>query len=293
MTINTSSSSLVVIGGWLGCQPKHLKRYETLYNSLGFDALSFVASPLSVVDSTLRCQRSPQNKIQIPSSKQWPTSSVQLNYASAKIDTNMQDLAWKVLGDIYKSRAKIFIYHSFSNGGCFLWESICRILLFKNHKDCNRETAAVLEELYIKCKGVVFDSCPAWFGSKTPSSKLWQALQHCSEEEKQHVISMYGARIHTVDDELVNRNLEYFQNLAACPIDIPQLYIYSKNDELSKHEYIAKTIDTRRSRQKRPVLQQVWEKSTHCNHLREHGEDYTKAIKAFMQQLNILCESRL
>ena len=292
MTIN-KPSSLVVIGGWLGCQPKHLKRYEALYNSLGFDALSFVASPLSVVDSTLRRQRSPENKIQIPSPTQWPTSDTHIYSASTKLDTNMQDLAWKVLGDVYNSRAEIFIYHSFSNGGCFLWETLCRILLFKNHKDCNCKTAAVLEELSIKCKGIVFDSCPAWFGSKGPSSKLWQALQHCSEEEKQHVISMNGARIHTVDDELLNRNLEYFHNLAACPLDIPQLYLYSENDELSKHEYIAKMIDTRRSRQKRPVLQQVWEHSIHCNHLREHCEDYTKTVKAFIQQLDISCEARL
>jgi hypothetical protein len=289
-------SSLVVIGGWLGCNPKHLKPYERLHNSLGFDALSFVASPLCIIDSTIRHQNSPQEKIRIPSFKQWPSRCTNgfVDALITKSDSKMQDLAWKVLGDIYNSEAEVFIYHSFSNGGCFLWESICQILLLKDNKDCDHEISTVLERLHDKCKGVIFDSCPAWFGTKQePFSKLWQALQHCTEEEKQRVRSVYGARINTVDEGMVDRNLEYFENLATFPFDIPQLYLYSKNDDLSRHECISKLIDSRRSRQKCPVLGKVWERSIHCGHLREHGEDYKKAVKAFIQQLNILVVARL
>jgi hypothetical protein len=295
MTPN-KSPSLVVIGGWLGCNPKHLKPYERLYNSLGFDALSFVASPLCVIDSTISHQNSPQEKIHIPSFEQWPSISTNafVDASSRKSDSKMQALAWKVLGDIHNSEAEVFIYHSFSNGGCFLWESICQILLLKDKQDCNHEILTVLERLHDKCKGVIFDSCPAWFGTnQEPSSKLWQALQHCTEEERQRVHSIYGARIHTVDEGMVDRNLEYFENLTTFPFDIPQLYLYSKNDDLSRHEYISKLIDIRRSRQKHPVLEKAWERSIHCSHLREHGEDYKKAVKAFTQQLNALVVARL
>ena len=306
--------SLVVIGGWLGCQPRHLKRYETLYNSLGFDSKSFVVSPISVVDSTL----SPlQNRIiQIPSSDQWPpppppppppnnssnnVSECNIGAPSScgKFDT-IEDLAWKVLGDVYNSKAEIFIFHAFSNGGCFLWESLCQILLLsKNHhhqKDrISPEITAVLKELSIKCKGVVFDSCPCWFGLKG-NSNLFQAIQYCSEEEKQRIISVFGndERIFTktTDENILNRNLEYFHNLTACPFDIPQLYLYSKNDDLAKHEYIIKMINNRRSRQKQVVLQRHWDKSIHCAHLREHGDDYEKAVKEFIQQIDILCTSK-
>lgn len=303
--------SLVVIGGWLGCQPRHLKRYETLYNSLGFDSKSFVASPISVIDSTLSPRR--HNRIiQIPSSDQWPqppfnTSNKNVSECTigasssscGKFDT-IDDLAWKVLGDVYNSQAEIFIFHAFSNGGCFLWESLCQILLLSKNchhqKDCiSPEIIAVLKELYIKCKGVIFDSCPCWFGSKG-NSNLFQAIQYCSEEEKQRIISVFGIdeRIFTktTDENILNRNLEFFHNLTVCPFDIPQLYMYSKNDDLSKHEYIIKMINNRRSRQKQVVLQRVWDKSIHCAHLREHGDDYVKAVKEFIQQIDILCTSK-
>lgn len=294
MAIN-KPSSLVVIGGWLGCQPKHLKHYETLYNSLGFDILSIVASPLSVIDSTLCHQSSSQNPIRAPSSYQWPMrTGLNMDSPTARQDTNMQDLAWKVLEDIYNSGADVFIFHCFSNGGCFLWESVCRVLLFKNNEDCNCETTAILEMLYEKCKGVVFDSCPCWFGSEQePSSKLSQALQHCTLQERQNVFSVYGERIDVVDDNIEKRNIEFFEYLTLLPLDIPQLYLYSKNDELSNHEHIAMMIDMRRSRQKRPVLVQFWDYSIHCNHLRKHGKDYKIAVKAFMKELEVSCEARL
>ena len=283
------ASSLVVIGGWLGCNPRHLKPYERFYNSLGFDALSFVASPLCVVDSTLN----PQDLSHVPSSKQWHSSTnTGVDVVSMNSDTEMQALAWKVLGDIHNSQAEVFIYHSFSNGGCFLWESICKILLLKDCKNCDRKTSAVLKRLHGSCKGVVFDSCPAWFGSKKQPS-LWQALQYCSKEQRRRVHSVHGDRIHTVDKAMLDRNLNYFQNLAACPLDIPQLYLYSKDDNLARQEYISKMVDTRRSRQKNSVSKKVWEKSSHCRHLLEHSDDYKTAVKVFIQQLNVLVQSRL
>jgi len=277
-------SSLVVIGGWLGCKPKHLKAYESLYGSLGLHTLSFIPSPLCVIDSTLTQQNS---HFAIPSSKQCVG-----NLTRKKI-TNMTALAWKVLGDIYDSKAEIFIYHSFSNGGCFLWESMCQILLLKDCQLDNTEIYTKLKVLRGKCKGVIFDSCPAWFGTVQEPSKLWLALQHCSDEEKEAVRSIYGDRIHGVDKDMVNRNLEYFENLAVSPIDIPQLYLFSKNDVLSKQEYISKMIDVRRSRQKCLVSKKVWDHSVHCSHLREHGEDYKNSVTEFIQQLNGFPEARL
>lgn len=284
-------TSLVVIGGWLGCKPKHLKSYEKLYKSLGFDSLAVIASPLCVIDATLHRQNSSQ--IEIPSLKQWLSNSYDNSYYP-NCDDKIQALAWKVLRDIHNSQAEEFIFHSFSNGGCFLWESMCNILQLKDSKDCNPRVSAVLERLHDKCKGLVFDSCPAWFGAKegTPS-KLWQALQYCSKEEKERVHLAYGDRINTTTKETMHRSLEYFENLLTFPLDIPQLYLYSKDDNLAKHEYISKIIDTRRRRQKKPVFKQIWEKSIHCRHLLEHRDDYQTALKVFLQKLDIPIKARL
>eukprot|EP00536_Pseudo-nitzschia_multiseries_P003638 jgi/Psemu1/295270/fgenesh1_pm.57_\ len=289
----------IVLGGWLGCQPKHLKSYKKLYNSLGFDVVVAIASPLSVIDSTLCHQSLPHNPIRAPSPNQWPNTDTAefesdlLASEQQKRNTNMQDLAWRVLAKIYNSGTDAFIFHCFSNGGCFLWESLCRILLFRDNRDCDRKIASVLDKLYTKCNGVVYDSCPCWFGSKNEPSKLSQALRHCSPEEREDVMSVHGNRIDMVDDGIVTRNGEYFEYLASLPLDIPQLYLYSKNDELSNHERIAEMIKTRRSRQKRAVLEKSWDHSIHCNHIRKHAEDYTKALRALIRQLEVPREARL
>lgn len=288
-------SSLVVLAGWLGCKQKHLKPYERFYNSLGFDALSVIAPPFCIIDSTVSQQNSSEEEFHHDVFQQSPRSiNSFLDELSTNSDTKMQALAWRVIRDIYFSQAEVFIYHSFSNGGCFLWESICKILLLKDKKYCNRETSLVLERIHSKCKGVIFDSCPAWFGTNQDrSSMLWQALQYCSKEERQRIDSIYGARIRTVDKNMLNRNLEYFENLAAFPIDIPQLYLYSKNDALCKQEYISMMIGVRSSRQKSHVFKKVWENSIHCSHLRKHSEDYKEAVKAFIQQLDFFVQARL
>ena len=289
----SKSTSLVVMGGWLGCKPKYLKSYESLYNSLGFDSLSVVASPLCVIDATLHRQNS--SKIRVPSLElRRRSSNVSTNSWCPDCDTRMQALAWKVLGDIYNSKAEEFIFHAFSNGGCLLWESMCNILQFKDNKNCDPKISAILKQLHDKCKGLVFDSCPGWFGAiEGASSKLWQALQYCSEEEKKRIHSVYGDQIRTVDKHTMGRSLEYFENLTRCTLDVPQLYLYSKDDDLAKHEYISKIIDTRRRRQKRPVFKQVWETSIHCKHLLEHRDDYQKALHFFVQQLEVPIKARL
>ncbi|VEU37633.1 unnamed protein product [Pseudo-nitzschia multistriata] len=295
--VTDRASSLAVMGGWLGCQPKFLQRYEAMYNSLGFEVLSVVATPLSVIDSTLTYQSLPRNPIHVPSPSKWPlragANTESVPSARNGIARNrMQDLAWNVLADIHNSGADVFVFHCFSNGGCFLWESICRILLFRDNKDCNRQVGAVLQALHDKCNGVVFDSCPCWFGTKEEGSKLSQALRHCSLEERQAVRSVHGERIDAVDDDLVNRSIEFFEYLAFLPLDVPQLYLHSKNDELSNHEYIEKIIETRQLHQKCPVLFKLWEHSIHCNHLRKHHKDYTEALKAFIKELNVSYTNR-
>jgi hypothetical protein len=97
----------------------------------------------------------------------------------------------------YKNPDYYNMFHVFSNGGCFLWESGCQILLndkrFQNNRknnDQQQQQQDILTELSLKCKGVIFYSCPAWFGSEP--AKLWLALQHSTNKEKEDVVSVHG-----------------------------------------------------------------------------------------------------
>jgi len=285
-------SSLVVLVGWLGCQEKSLKHYVRVYNSLGFDAVTFFPSTFSIVNATLSSPDKNEKKIRIS----YPSPDDRrrlLNNNEKNLDT-IQDMAWKVLIDIHNRRAEMFIFHVFSNGGCFLWESLCRILhLSKNDKKgCDPKLAKILDKLSSECRGVVFDSCPCWFGS-TRISKLSQALQYCPKAERQRILSAFGERIFAVDDKILNRNLEYFHNLSTSPFDIPQLYIYSRNDQLCNCEHITKLIKCRRKIQKQPIHSFCFDDSKHCSHLMEHRKDYEKLLKNFIQLIEVFVESRL
>jgi hypothetical protein len=265
---------LVVIGGWLGCQRKFLRRYEELYNSLGFETLSLVASPRSTVESTLQLYR---GRAPLPPPG-WPCST---SSCLGRDYGTTDELAWDVLSKVDELDPNIVLYHSFSNGGCFLWESICRVLEFHRDEACDSEMSRHLQSLSSKFNGVVFDSCPAYFGD--PPSKLWHALRHCSDSERQDVLAHYGAEVFTFSKRNKDRSEEYFQRLTQSSFDIPQLYLFSKNDDLSDYHYIETLIRNRRSIQQSPVVTQCWDISKHCSHLREHPEDYKLAIEDFLR----------
>ena len=325
---------LVVLGGWLGCQPRHLRPYERLYESMGYEVLSVIPSPLCVIGATLNDGESddahhptaieggssspariapPQ-----PGSNSVPTNpttpaSVEEAVAFSRQDNDgdkndndeivtMRDLAWNVLREVHDRRADGFLYHSFSNGGCFLWESLSRILLghggggdhrARRYRDRGANPPAphlrqaVVQGLRDRCRGVVFDSCPAWFGPTASGGggigSIERALGHCSAADREMVRAVYGDRLRTADTE--KRNRAYFRALAGSPLNLPQLYLYGADDKLASHEHITGMVRRRRSAQTRPVLAVRWERSRHCGHLRDHPDEYRAAVRSFLRRL--------
>jgi hypothetical protein len=269
-----SGRPVVVLAGWLGCQPKALRRYEQLYRQLGFDVLCHIATPGMIVDYTMY-----KHPIQIPD--QWPLSSS--TTATATPPSSMQDLAWQILGQIHNQQACTWIFHGFSNGGCFLWDQMRRILM---EKDTQEQPAKdVLNYLSSRTKGVVFDSCPAWFAGNP--SALRAGLSYCSLEERWGVLLRFGPSVVLYDGrvETQRRNercQEFFQWLHEDPLDIPQLYLASHDDLLSDFKYIDELIRHRESVQKSPVVKQIWQSSPHCGHLRTHPKEHTEAIETFV-----------
>ena len=267
-----SARPLVILGGWLGCQRRFLRRYELLYKSLGFDVFSYVPEPHFVVDSCLKAR-----PIQVPEG--WPAQLP----GNAK---SMQDMAWDVLGRIYNGQSSVFLFHSFSNGGCFLWEYTRRILDYNESSGCQQPVKGILRNLMSRIKGVVFDSCPAWFVGS--SSALGMALQHCTRMERLDILLRFGPGVFFYDrrSELkkqFQRCQDFFRYLFEDPLDIPQLYIYSKNDDLARFERIKELCLHRKSTQKKPVLIQTWDNSAHCAHLRMHPEAYKQTIEFFTE----------
>jgi pimeloyl-ACP methyl ester carboxylesterase len=143
--------------------------------------------------------------------------------------TTVQEIAWGILRDVHHrsqdypaySKPPYVYVHAFSNGGCFVWEQIRRILLLysspphcfdhlSNGRDMTssvlsrenptatdapdddmslaRRALARLQNLLC---GVVFDSCPAVIDMH----RLNDALEYCTESERQLVRHYCGAKL--------------------------------------------------------------------------------------------------
>ena len=145
-------------------------------------------------------------------------------------------------------------------------------------------TRDILSTLTKRTKGVVFDSSPAWF-SHIPLA-LRRALIYCTWQEKLDILVRFGPGVLLYDsDETVrlttNRCQEYFDLLRTDPLDIPQLYLCSKDDIYSSFSHIEELARHRQAIQHSPVQIQVWDSSPHCAHLRAHPKDYTDSIELF------------
>lgn len=271
-----SGRPVVIIGGWLGSQPKNLRRYESLYKNLGFDVISIIPDARLVVDAALNNHRT-----LIP--PEWP---VNLSFQKDP-PLQMQKLAWQVLAQVHRKQNCALLFHAFSNGGCFLWESIRNCLDYRKEDCCPQPARDTLKALSGRIKGVVFDSCPCWFGAGSTAS-LRKAMHFCSQEEKIEVLKEYGPGVAVYDgeDEARRQSMrcsEYFGFLRDDELDIPQLYLCSEDDPLCNFQKVKELVNHRRSSQTCQVFFQGWEKSAHCAHLRMNPSSYKEAVENFTE----------
>lgn len=245
-TINQMSKKpLVVIAGWLGCRERFLIRYKNLHEQLGMDVLTVIAPPLAVMEATLQHEED---------------------------GDQMDAVARNVLNHIEERRPRHVVFHLFSNGGCFLWERIRR----RMERGCRHGFAIA---------GVIFDSCPAWFGN--PVSPLSSVLERCTEEEKRVIRDRFGVGIWGTENynqtrHRKQRNRDFFAFIQGDPLDVPHLYFYCRNDQLAGASRIHQVIVSRRREFQRPILEKVWETSVHCAHILQHTQEYQQLLTDFL-----------
>ena len=293
-TTNSTTTRLrpvIVLAGWLGAQPKWLRRYEQLYQRLGFRVLrTRIAPPYAVVGEVLKQhQRSPYTAVvKLPVG--WPDSYYQREREQQKPQPeSVQEMAWDILASVIQEQNEeeccFWMFHCFSNGGCFVWERIREILLQQNNDD-----NLLLLELRRKLAGVVFDSSPI-----RELHRLNEALQHCSWMERVAVARhngwdflrmQYGDS--SIQTRISQRSEKYVNGLRDDPLPIPQLYLYSRDDPLAPATFIDQLVDYRRRTIGRDkIVRRVWDTSMHCGHLLKHPQEYATAVESFVE----LCTS--
>lgn len=260
---------LVVIAGWLGCQPRSLRRYEALYRKLGFGVVTRIATPRMVAKSSTQTPPC----IKVPAG--WPDEQ-------QKSLGTMQDLAWDALREVHASQCSVVFFHGFSNGGGFFWEQVRNILFCS---EVNANVSAELETIRSKVVGAVFDSCPAKY-SPTHRNTFLDALNHCTWTERIGAYAQLAKQYTTYSlAESEQRSMDYFLSMRNDPWNVRQLYLFSKDDPLSPHDAIEELV---RHRQgvfgKDKILLCEWDSSPHCCHLLQHPIEYQVAVSAFVEQ---------
>lgn len=275
--MSTVQRPLVVLFGWLGCQPKFLRRYEAFYQKSGCHVISRIARPYVIVKTVFA-----SNELNIPRS--FPRKMTEH-------PQSVQDEAWRVLAEIDESDAPYVFFHVFSNGGCFVWEQIRQILDLSEDKspkmdDVPEPVRRALARIRQKTSGVIFDSCPA-----EKLELIHLAMNYCTFSERLETLTKTGFDYlllpyrTQLQDTAKMRAKQYMTNLREDPWNLPQLYLYSMDDQLAPYEAIENLVHERQLMHgKDRIFRRVWSKSGHCAHILHHPEEYQTAVTSFVER---------
>jgi Eukaryotic protein of unknown function (DUF829) len=292
----SKSKPTVVLAGWLGSQPSKLRRYREFYALRGHATILRIATPAMVV-SVQPHALIPRVPVQ-PRRLSWtPTDAQEERAAGATASSlelkTMHDLAWDTLRELHGQESPRFVVHSFSNGGCFLYEQIQRILGTR-HEQADIDTSTALRKL--EMVGAVFDSCPG-----LDLSTLDGALAYCTADELEQLEAKLPNYRADLQQHLGQRQDEFRQHMLETSPDMPQLYIYSRNDVLAPFAPLDQLVEERAKNARRRMRSRlagqappsplgvvrtlVLDDSPHCAHYLYHRDQYEAALESFLARL--------
>ena len=310
---------LVVLAGWLGCKARNLRRYEEMYQSLGFDTVVHIATPLQVMEacSTLPSPLSPSTSVAgtpAATSALFQGHAIQLGDRSFGIDK----LGWTIVQDIHRHQCSSCLFHVFSNGGCFVWERVRNLLLEgqhtneagsynasihnnRNHRFGSHQNKSqagriggkqgwqpnnrsdMMDTVRASMVGVVFDSAPAWM----VPDHLFLPFTYCSWQEQLAVRMWWWT--HSSSEITTDRAAHFWDSVANDSWDLPQLYLYSRSDDLTMHDKVTELLTARKklfcdgnAQQGQCIFSTEWDSSPHCGHLLVHPDEYRESVERFV-----------
>ncbi|KAL3763110.1 hypothetical protein ACHAWU_004996 [Discostella pseudostelligera] len=259
--LRAAKKPVVVLAGWLGCQPRHLRRYSDMYHRIGWDTIVRIGNPRSVMVALT----------------DGPSSDSKLSTSS---ESEMKQLAINLLQELHTLQPPRIVLHLFSNNGCFLWEWV-RHLLFEQQDLSSSCVDSAIDTQYLKQKliGVIFDSAPAYYDGNT--SVIQSAFQYLdSPTEKDHLLGITK----TLDPQVVKHRFDsYWNGLRSDSTNIPQLYLFSDRDALSSAQHIEELIGYRTDvLGKRNIWKHKFSNSDHCAHLLKYPSEYEESVNRFL-----------
>ncbi|GAB2279555.1 hypothetical protein Dimus_014198 [Dionaea muscipula] len=264
----------VVLLGWLGAKPRHLKKYAELYTSRGFSVVTFAVSVSNVLWADLG--RSIEERIR---------------------ELVNQLVSW--LSEPEKDgRSRFLIFHTFSNTGWLVYGVILNHLqsrpeLIDKIRGCIVDSGAAPElspqvwaagfatAMLKKRSHVVYGS--AEFGnlySDGTMPKMQEKMQSFIETLLLLILEKtfsYLLKLPDVNRRLSKIMLILSENQPCCP----QLYLYSTADKVIPFRSVESFMDDQRRNGKK-VLSFNFLSSPHVDHYRRFPDIYSTNVDSFL-----------
>ncbi|RAL45522.1 hypothetical protein DM860_016014 [Cuscuta australis] len=264
----------VVLLGWLGAKPKHLRRYIELYKSMGIHSVTFVASVRDVLSFDL----------------------------ARKLEERISSMASELASWLSQSekdgRERVLIFHTFSNTGWLAYGAI--LDNWRNRKD-------VLD----KIKGCVVDSGgdphidPKVWAAGFTAALLKKRSSFVLPGEVEHGSSTIQGKKPSLMETLLFDGFEkLFSFILNLPSEnrrlakiistlvneqplCPQLYVYSTADTVIPFQSVEFFIDEQR-KNGRDVLSFNFGTSPHVDHYRNFPSAYASLLQNFVEKCLVM-----
>lgn len=264
MVVLRDDKCVIVLCGWAGSHPKHLRKYEDLIRQ------SFIrhAGKRARKDTTsaardVVCLSKTLPVEYIFSPVAWPrTMWVK--------DTVMEELNDAVGGA--EGTVPVIVY-AFSNGGGFVVEQLFELM---------ERYPEVYGFLKSRIVGVLFDSAPGYMTPQVASRVVEEVFPVPG-------IRRWGAKVgqqclgviaRLWDGKRGDRYWKMMEDLDSCPI----CYLYSEDDPLCDAEKLHGLIVDKLNRG-HAVDSVSWAVSGHCRHYAEHPIEYRRVVDRFIGRI--------
>nr|XP_023016825.1 transmembrane protein 53 [Leptinotarsa decemlineata] len=243
--VNEKKVPVILLFGWAGCKDKYLAKYSEIYERKGLITLRYIAP--------VKCLFW----------KRYQMITIAENLVKFLIDLNFDN--------------NPIIVHCFSNGGAFMYQNFS-LALNKSPKP-------------LQIKGVIFDSAPG----RRRIISLYRAISAILQGNvfynvfMSFIMTMFLSTIWIY--EVISNCIYPRPNFQSNPLENlkyeknkwPQLFIYSKNDNLIPHTDIEYFADFRK-KMGVDVTTICYDTSLHVKHLPENRQSYMKSVYNFINK---------
>jgi hypothetical protein len=250
---NNDVKPLVILFGWAGAQDRYLAKYTKYYEEKGFASVSYTV-PIAEVRS-FSC------------------------YRRFALDVYEKVLDQEITSPIF--------FHLFSMNGCSLFTALWNLL----------DTVPNGNSIRSLVKGIIFDSSPAnvmpWQAANAISFATLPPSAYSGLSRNTYrllltgIFSVHRAIIYLrskFEQDLYEQNYAYFRLLKIPDLPKNQLYLYSQADDICSDHSIEEFLSAQKDRSCR-VESKCWENSLHCQHYRQHPEEYADLSVSFIKNV--------